>query len=183
MRSLSARERKAVAILLLLAVLAAAQTLIVGPFLAGFAERAERRIRLTEQFQANQRLIASIPRLRRAAERQQADLHSFTLASRNEATAATMLQDRLLKAVDVVGGELRSNEEASIGNGSAGARVSAQLDLAQLSKLLAIVQDTPPYLSIDALSINADQALISRKLEPMDVALEVSIPLRPAAPR
>lgn len=182
-RSLSPRERKGVALLLLVALVALLYAVMIGPFVSGFAQRAQEREQLLQRHQANQRLIAAIPRLRRAAERQRDALAVYGLVAADADSGSRLLVERLESAVESSGGELRLAEEASPGSERAGARVSAQLSLEQLVRLLALVQDQAPYLAIDSLSVNADQAYISRKLEPMDVSVEVSIPLARATPR
>lgn len=183
MRTLSPRERKAVALLMLVALVALVQVALVGPFVSGFAERADERERLAQRYSVNQRLIAAIPRLRRAAEAQQTAFSALGLPAAVADSGSRLLVERLERAVESSGGELRLAEEAPPGDGRAGARLAVRLTMEQMVRLLALVQDQPPYLAIDSFSVAADQAYISRKLEPMDVSLEVSISLARAPAR
>jgi hypothetical protein len=183
MRTLTPRERRAMALLLLVLLVVLAQALLVAPLVQGFADRAADRAALTRQYEVNQRLIASIPRLRRMAERQRGGDAAYALLVPGPAAGHALLEARLLAAVEAVGGELRSNEEAGTDAGRVAVRVGARLTLRQLTALIAVLQDRSPYLSIDALAINADQAVISQTLEPMDVSLEASVPLGRPAPR
>ena len=55
------------------------------------------------------------------------------------------------------------------------------MPLDRLVKLLTLLQNQPPYLVIESLSIGADDALVSQKAEPLDVKIEASIPFVMAA--
>lgn len=180
MRPISSRERRLIAVLLLLAALVLAHLLVVAPIVDGFQSRAERKEMLTRQFQANQRLADSIPRLRGWAEQQRAALRDFILPAPDPAAASAMLQERLQDGIEAVGGELRAIEEVTSESGLVRVRGSARVTLDQLTALLARLQTRPPYLNIESLSITADQALISGRLEPLDVTFETSVPTGPA---
>lgn len=183
MRPLAKRERQGIAILLLVVMIALVQLVVVAPIVGGFTQRAERRTALERQYLANQRLAAMVPQLRRQAEQQRTQLQFYALIAPSPAVASTVLLDRLQKTVERVGGELRSTEEVTSQDDVVRGRVSARMTLSQLSTLLARLQNEAPYLVVSALSVSADQAVISRKLEPLDVALEVSVPLVRAAAR
>jgi Type II secretion system (T2SS), protein M subtype b len=182
-RPLAKRERQGIAILLLVALIALVQLVVIGPIVDSFAQRAERRAALEQQYLANQRLVTMVPRLRRQAEQQRSQLQFYAMVAPDPAVASTALLERLQKTLETAGGELRSVEEVSGDDGVIRGRVSARMTLAQLAGLLARVHNEPPYLSVSALAVNADQAVISRKLEPLDVSLEVSVPLVHAAAR
>lgn len=177
MRTLSQRERKLVALFILFIVASLIWVVIVGPLISGFSERSARRDLLTQQYQANQRIIGSIPRLRRQAERQREDLRSFVITSPTQAAAGIILQERLQRTIENAGGEVRAVEEASGADGQARARGTARMTLEQLTTLLTRLQNEPPYLVVEALNVAADQAVISGRLETMEVGLEVSVPV------
>jgi general secretion pathway protein M len=177
MRTLVARERKLVALLILVALVAGFQLIVVGPIMSGFSDRAASKEALLLQYQVNQRQIGAIPRLRRQAEQQQRDAREFVLAAASPELASAALQDRLQKSVEAVGGELRGTEDVIGEDGLARARATAQLSLEQITGLLARLQNERPYATVEALTIAADQAVISGRLEPMDVSLEISIPI------
>ncbi|MFM9976614.1 MAG: type II secretion system protein GspM [Sphingomonadaceae bacterium] len=183
MRTLSARERRLIALLILAAVCAAIWLLIVSPIVSGFAERDTRRAALLQQYQMNQRIIGSIPRLRRQVERQRDDLRSFAVSAATPAAAALAVQERLQRVIEDAGGEARALEEVTTSPGEARVRVNAQMSLAQIATVLSRLQNEPPYGTIGSLNVTADQAVISGKLEPMEVSFEVSVPVILAAPR
>lgn len=184
MRVTSLRERRLVALLILVAVIAGFLLLVVGPIAGGFAERAERREALLRQYQLNQRLGGSVGRLSRQAARQREALRGLALMANSPAQAAAELDARLQAGIEAAGGELRSSEQISATeDGLARARATARIGLPQLVAVLARLQNQPPYATVERLSIAADQAVVSGQLEPLDVSLEVSIPSLRAAAR
>lgn len=177
MRPLSQRERKLLALFILCLVASLIWVVIVGPIISGFSERFADRSLLTQQFQANQRIIGSIPRLRRQAERQRNDLGSFVISAPSQAAASVILQERLQRIIENAGGEIRVIEDASGTDGQVRARGSARMTLEQLTTMLARLQNEPPFLVVEALIIAADQAVISGRLDTMEVSLEISVPV------
>jgi Type II secretion system (T2SS), protein M subtype b len=182
-RTLSARERRLIAVLILAAVLAAGWLLIVAPVVSGFSEREARRGALRQQYQTNQRIIGSIPRLRRQVERQRDSLGSFAVTAATPAAASLSQQERTQRIIENAGGEARTVEEVEATASDVRVRASALLSLDQVAIVLSRLQNEPPYATIEALDIAADQAVISGKLEPMEVSFEVSVPVILAAPR
>ena len=183
MRPISSRERKLVAIGLLVALIAAVQLGIVAPILDGFAARAARREELLLRYQHNERTIASIARLRRKAERQGAELGRFTLSAATAELAGELLKERLQRTIESAGGEFRSSDEVTAPTGWIRARADCELTLDQMTRLLRQLQNEPPYLVVESLTVSADKALLSGQPGPMDVRIEAAIPYRPAASR
>jgi general secretion pathway protein M len=183
MRTLSARERRLVAILLLIALLALVQLAVIGPIVSGFTSRAERREALLLTYQRNARIIANIPRLRRQAERQRATVGRVTLPAGAAEPGGEMLKERLQHAVEGVGGEFRGAEDVTAPAGWVRASVGTRLTASQLNKLLASLENSQPYLIINSLLVTADEALIAKGPSQLDVQLEATIPLRATATR
>ena len=181
MSGLTARERRLVAILILLAIVAGVCRLAIIPFVDGFSERRDARERLSLSFEHNQRLIESIPMLRRRAEAQQADRRRFALAAPSPAIAQDRLKERLGDRLAAAGGELSGMEDVSASPGWVGASIQGTLTLAQLVALLDELQNQQPYLVVTDMTIVADRALQSGKLDEMDVKIEVAIPFTRAA--
>lgn len=186
-RGLSPRQSQAAALLILLALLAFLAFLafvIVGPLIAGFQERAAQREQLALQYSANVRNVAAIPRLRRLAGTHEQLLGDFLLEAPDEAGAGEALRQRLQAAIIALGGEFRGAEDiAAPAPGQAAVRVTARLSESQLSQFLASAQNSKPYLTITALVIGADEALVTGQASALDVQLEASIPFRPSAKR
>jgi type II secretory pathway component PulM len=177
MRTISPRERKLIAMLILCVVAAAVWLLLIGPVISAFGERTARRTQLTQQYQANQRIIGSVPRLRRQAERQREQLRSFAISAPSQTVAAAALLDRVQRAIEEAGGEVRSVEEASDDSAQVRAQASARMTLAQMTDVITRLENEPPYLVFEALDVSADQAVISGRLDIMEVSFEVSVPV------
>lgn len=183
MNQLSPRERRLVAIGLALAALALVWLALLGPLLSGFAERASQRERLTAQYLQNERMIARIGALRRAAETQAQGAADFVASARDAEAASEMLKTRLADSLTRAGGELRASEGIEAQPGWVRASVSGVVSYPQLVVWLDRLSNDPPYLVVELLSVSADRAINTNRLDLMDVQLEASIPLAPAHTR
>jgi general secretion pathway protein M len=183
MRTLSGRERKLVAIAILLGAIALVWLGLVQPLISGFSDRAERRAELSREYVQNERLIGRIAALRRAAEAQRAKAADYAIAAENAGQAGELLKTRLADSFGRAGGELRATDAVEPAAGWVRAGVTGVMSYDQLITLLDHLSQDPPYLVLDALSVNADRAVNSNNLDLMDVHLEASIPFAPAKPR
>lgn len=179
MNSLSPREQRLIAILILLAIIATVWFALISPILAGFANRAEQRTALSQQFVSNDRLISGIARLRRQGEAQRIDYARFHTGGTTLAESSDLLSERLGNAVSAAGGDVRSVQDVSDRPGWARASIEARMTLAQSIALLDSLQNVPPLLVINALILSADRSLVSGKLDLMDIRIEVSSPIAP----
>ena len=175
-RSLSPRQAQAAALLILLGLLAFVAFVIVGPLVSGFQERAAQREQLALQYSANARNIAAIPRLRRMARAHEQLLGDFVLEAPDAASAGEVLRQRLQTAIIALGGDFRGGEDIpAAAAGQAAARITARLSASQLNQLLANAQNSRPYLTITALVIGADEALVTGQTSALDVQIEASV--------
>jgi hypothetical protein len=181
--ALSRRQAQVAAVLILLALLALIYAIIIGPLVSGFYERAAQRKQLALQYSANDRNIAGIPRLRRMAEAHEQLLGDFVLTAPDAATAGEALRQRLQTGIIGTGGEFRGGEDIPAAAGQAATRITARISSNQLNLLLAGVQNSKPFLTITALVIGADEALVTGQASTLDVQIEASIPYRPATKR
>lgn len=177
MKATSARERRLVALLILIAAVAALWLGVLHPLLAGFTERASQREDLRQRYAANERLIARIPRLRRSAEVIERNRTAYGLAAPNAAQGGELLRERLETALGAAGGELRASEVLEGEEGWARAAVSATVSNQQMLAWLTALTGQPPYLAVESLTISADRATTSNSLDLMEVRLEATIPL------
>ena len=74
-------------------------------------------------------------------------------------------------------------QEVSDRPGWARAWVEARMTLPQMIATLEKVQNQPPYLVVNSLTISADRALQSGKLDLMDIRIEASSPASAPKPR
>lgn len=183
MRPVSARERRLLALLILIGIVAAIHFLVVGPILANFQARADRSDRLALTYTHNVRTIATIPRLRRQAEAARAATASFVAAVPNVDAGREWLKERLQGAVEGAGGTFREGGDAEGRPGWARARAAARMTLPQLTAALARLQNQPPWLVVETVSLSAGNTIVPGQSPVMDVEIEASIPIRPAAAR
>ncbi|MGV3510859.1 MAG: type II secretion system protein GspM [Novosphingobium sp.] len=181
MRMMSQRERRLVAVGLLIAVISGVLNLLVLPLVTGFSERAAQRELLLEEYRQLDREIGYLPRLRRKAHAQEAAQRQFIMSAPSAERAGTALEDRLRAGIEAVGGEYRTIDHAAINKNLIVARATARMSLSALTQLLERLENEKPYLSVSPVTLNADAALATHKSEPLDVKLEVTIPFVPAA--
>jgi Type II secretion system (T2SS), protein M len=183
MTNLSPRERRLVAIVLLLAFIALLWLGIISPLIDGFSTRAEERIKLQTQFAHNERTISTIASLRRSIEQQRLNTVDYRTPGDTVIDATEALKERLGTLVTADGGELRAVQDLSDRPGWARVWAEARLTLPQLITALTKVQNQPPYLAVNGVTVSADRALQSGKLDQMDVRIEVSSPITPTKSR
>jgi type II secretory pathway component PulM len=181
--ALSARERKLVAVAVLLALIAIIYLGILQPLASGFGERSEERARLAEIYAGNDRLIGRIPSLVRAAQNQRANAGVYSLQALNADQAAEALKERMSLVVEKAGGELGGIEAIETRPGWVAAAIQARMTNAQLVQVLEHLRITQPYVALEALNISADRAVVSGQLDVMDVRIEASVPYTPANAR
>jgi hypothetical protein len=183
MNSLSQRERRLVAVLLLVALVAVAFYAAIFPITDGFSARTAARSKLFETYARDENAVLQIASARRAAEAQRRDAPRYRLTSGNAAEAADGLKERVASLITATRGDLRSVEDIAAPAGSIRVRADARLTTAQLAAAITSLQRGEPLLVIEALTVAADDAVQSGRASPMDVRLEVSGSYPAPAPR
>lgn len=183
MRPTSPRERRLVALLILVAFAALLWFAIVAPVAAGFSARTEQREELNLRYLHNQRTIASVPRLRRQAEEARQNIEAYVINAANAEAGREVLKERAQRIVERSGGEIRGMGDAEGEAGWARATIAARMTLPQLVSTLDQLQNTPPWLIVESLSVEATDALVTGQSSSMDVQIEIAIPFRAAAAR
>jgi len=180
MRALSARERRLVAVGLLIAVIAVIVLGVFVPIVGGFALRAEERSDLISTYTRNQRVLAGIPTWRAQAEQQKEDEGQFAIAAPTEALAAEQLKSRITQMTNNEGGTVKTISEiqGDVPEGWVKVRADLQLTMGQLYKSLSRLESEAPYVVVGYLSVAAEQAAQTGRLGPMEVRIEVSAPVR-----
>jgi hypothetical protein len=178
-RPLSARERRLVAVGLLVAVVAVVWFLIVGPFVGGFFARAAERRDLIASHQRNQRTMASIPVWRKAAEAQRVHAERFAIPAQNEQLAVQALKEHLAGLATDEGFQITAIQDLDADNPADEAKVRAdlQITLTQLQESLRRLETEGPYV-VEYLSVSADRALATGRSSRLLVRLEVGAPWR-----
>ena len=184
MRPLSTRERRLVAIGLLVATVAIIWFLILSPFIGGFLDRAEQRRELIATHQRNQTLMAQIPLWGRLAEAQRRTADRFAIPAQSEQLAVEALKERLAKLAADEGFQITAMQDLDSDTPTSEAKVRAdlQITLTQLHESIRRLETEGPYV-IEYLSVSADRALATGRSARLVVRLEVGAPWRGARGR
>jgi general secretion pathway protein M len=182
MKRLTRRERRIVAVGLLVTLLALVWLVGIAPVLAGFAKRQQTREKLRTEYQTEQRLLAAIPAWRLQAEQQRASAVRYAYAAPTDALASDLLKERIARVVNAQGGVLKAAQEIPADNqgGWVAVRADLQMTMNQLYETLTRLENEDPYVAIDTVSVVADEAFKTGHLAPMDVRVEVSAQFRPS---
>jgi type II secretory pathway component PulM len=185
MNALTARERRLLAIGLLVIALGLVWLGIVQPLVGGFIDRAAQRRQLGDVYLRNERLIAALPVWRAAAEAQRRDAARFAILAPGEAAAAEAMKARLQRLATDEGFAVKGVEDlqADAAPGDVRIRADATLTLTQLYETLRRLENEGAYVAIDYLSVSADAAASSGRSGPLDVRLELSADWRPGGSR
>ena len=176
MTGLNAREQRLIAVLILLLIIAAAWQLLIAPLVDGFTARSSRRAELIATIERNDRLIGSLPQLRRRIESQRPVRQRFASTAPSREVAADLLRQRLQGCFEGAGASLSALGDSSTAGGWVGASAEGAVTLDQLLRLLTDLQNQRPYLVVTSLTVVADRAFQSNKLDVMDVKIDVAIP-------
>ena len=175
MKPLTPRERRLLALGILVAVLVLPYLLIAAPLAQGFADRAAQKDALSDQLDRNQRLVASASFWRAQVRRQAGDQANYALIVPNAGAAGQMAIARVQAAVQAGGGKVRAVREQPGPAGEVRLRVELELGLTQLVSTLKLLEDQKPCIVMQGLSIAADQAAAGR-LSPMEVRIDLAVP-------
>lgn len=182
MNRLSARERRLVALGLLVALLSLLWLAVIGPLLAGFEARRLERETLAARFAGGERIIATMRVSRAQARAQRRTQAIYAIEAATPALAAEALRERVVGAVRAAGGVVGVAQETQAAPGWVRVRADLQLGIDELDRALRSIEGRPPYVVVEALSVVSDRALISARADTLDVRLEVAARHAPSPP-
>ncbi len=176
MRPLTARERRLVALGLLLALTAILWLAVLGPLIGGFFDRAQARRDLIAAYERNERVLRSLPRWRAVAEAQRRQSDRFAIAAPNEQQAVEALKERVLRQAAQDGYTVTAVQDlqASAAEGQVKVRADLLLSLGQLYATLRRLSTEGTYVIVEYISISADRAFATGHAAPLAVRLELS---------
>jgi type II secretory pathway component PulM len=179
MKPLEPRERKIVAVAILIAALVVVWYALVNPLVVGFIDRAQERAELQTAFQRNQRVLAGIATWRGEVEEQTATQSRYAIVAPTKVLAAENLKQRLNRLAAAGGGTVQAVAELPSENENwVRVRADMQLTMSQLYKGLNRLENEAPYVVVGYVSVVADRAVQTGHLATMDVRIEVSAPVR-----
>jgi general secretion pathway protein M len=177
MRTLSGRESRLIAVLLLLVTVALAYVVVIGPLVEGFESRNQRREQLHRQFRANEQRIATLSALQREALRQQDTMRSMFLVGADAEEAGETLRAQLEAAAQANGADIKATEALlSSDDGWVRAALEARMTHSQFAALLAQINRMTPPVVAETVIANAADALNDPKSDYLNVRLEISAP-------
>jgi type II secretory pathway component PulM len=159
MSGLSARERRLIAVLILIAAIALVWLALVSPLIAGFEARAVERERLALEQASNTRLVGTIKRLRQQAEAQRQDNARFHLIAPSPTAAAEALKEQLSSLIADAGGEVRALQDIEAAQGTVAVRVEARVSNARLVALLDQLRTAEPLLIVRSVLLSTPDAV------------------------
>jgi Type II secretion system (T2SS), protein M subtype b len=179
MRPLNARERKFVAVVILIAAIAGVWLIIVDPVVGGFLDRADERAELADRYARNERLISAVALWRAQAHAQDESAGQYAILAPTEALAVETLKTRI-KQFATGGGRVAAVQAIDDRARPGWVRVRADLELTlqQLYAGLKRLEGGVPYVVVDHLTVGADRAFQTGQASPLAVRIEVSAPFR-----
>lgn len=173
MNQWSPRERRLVAVGVLVALLLLAVFGVILPITSGFSDRADQREQLADDLQRGDRLLASRAFWLAAAARQRADRARYAIVAPTPSAATEIATERATAVIRSTGGEVRTvREQPSIPDTSR-LRVEARLSLTQLVAALRIFE-SGQLSPVIAVSIDAGQASGAGRLAPLEVRIDLA---------
>ena len=183
MRALQPRERKIVALGILVAMLFAVWYVLIDPLIVGFIDRAQERAELGTTYEHNARVLSGIANWRQEADEQSATQSQYGIVAPTKVLAAEALKQRMSKLAAAVGGSVQGVSELPADKENwVRVRADLQLTMSQLYKSLNRLENEAPYVVVGYVSVVADRAIQTGHLATMDVRLEVSAPVRTTQP-
>jgi len=173
MNQWSPRERRFVAVGILVALLLVAVFGVVLPITSGFSDRADQRERLADELQRGDRLLASRAFWLAAAARQRADRARYAIVAPTPGAATEIATERATAVIHSTGGEVRSIREQPSTPGLSRLRVEARLSLTQLLAALRIFE-SGQLTPVIVVSIDAGQASGAGRLAPLEVRIDLA---------
>jgi general secretion pathway protein M len=175
---LTPRERKLIALGILVAAIAALWLGLILPIAGGFAARAHERQDLLMSYRHGQRAMAGAAVWRAQAAVQRRDAGRWAILAPSSALASQALKQRLTGLIAAEGGQLKSVEDvqADVPQGQVRVRADLQLTMSQLTSSLKRLESEDNYVVIESVTVSADRAFQTGRAGPMEVRLELSAP-------
>lgn len=174
MKAMNARERKLLAVGILIAVVLLLFALVVAPIAGGFSTRADEQAQLALTYTQNERLIGATPVWRQRANAQRTDQASYAIVAASPDAALDAIRQRARKTFAGVGNVISSVQALESDAGWVRAQIDGQVGLTSLTQGLRRLQTETPYLVVESVSIAADEAANTGNIGLMNVRLEIA---------
>lgn len=162
MTALGLPLRRAAALSLLFAVIVAAYTICIDPFVSAYSGNTETAVQLQSALQKYRQMATRLPDMTQKLEglRTNQSSQQGYLAGANEAIAAATLQDRLKSLIAREGGKLQSTQampqvKVEGQPQRVGVRAHMVIQLSELQAVIYRLESMTPVLFVENLSIRA----------------------------
>ncbi len=176
MKTLSLRERRLIALAVLLLLLCFLLFGIITPIIDGFKSRSNARDEYYSQMARNDRSIGNLPIWRRQVNDQKNTATRYTILAPTRSAAVDMFRENMLQFFVKSGTVVRSTQEIPSSDSWLKLRIDSQMSLTQIVDCLKRLHMSQKIIVVDAITISADRAFTNGRLSLMDVRFEISAP-------
>ncbi len=176
MTDLTQRERRLIALAILIGLFAGLYLFLISPILTGFVERETERAALVSSYSRNERIIASMRHWRREAERQKQTMNRYALIATSRTEAIEMIREQIIHQFVKIGGEVRAFQEVEAPTGWVRARLDVKLDMPEIEQGLRNLQNQIPYAIVQSITVSGGSAAVATPSQNLDVKIEISAP-------
>lgn len=173
--TLARRERRLIALGLLVLALALVWLAIVGPILGGFEAREEEREQLLTSYARGERVIGAMRATRAALRAQHAGAADWALAAPSPALATDILRETVLNTARAAHATVTSVQEAQAAAGTVAVRADLTTTPDRLAPLLVALENTRPWPVVEQFNVVADRSLEAPTGAPIEVRVDLSV--------
>jgi hypothetical protein len=173
--TLARRERRLLALGLLVLALVLVWLAIVRPILGGFDAREEEREQLLTSYARGERVIGAMRATRAALRVQRAGTADWALDAPSPALATDILRETVLNAARASHATVASVQEAQAPAGTVAVRADLTTTPDKLGPLLVALQNIRPWPVVEQFNVVADRSLEAPTGAPVDVRVDLSV--------
>lgn len=173
--TLARRERRLLAVGLLVLALALVWLAIVRPILAGFEAREDEREQLLTTYARGERVIGAMRATRAALRAQRAGAADWALSAPSPALATDILRELVLNAARANRATVASVQEAQAQPGTVAVRADLTTTPDKLGPLLVALENIRPWPVVEQFNVVADRSLEVATGAAVDVRVDLSV--------
>ncbi len=175
MRALVPRERRLLALGLLVLVFGLVWFVVVRPIVDGFDTREEERQQLLLNYARGERVIGAMRATRAALRLQHASAADYAVQAPSAALATDLLRERVINAARAAHATVASVQETQAPAGTVAVRADLTLPSERIAPLIAAIENARPWPVIEQFGVVANSSVAVDTATPVDVRLDVSV--------
>jgi hypothetical protein len=173
---LTLRERRLVAIGILVALVVGTCLLLIAPVARSFAVRDSERQSLLAQYAKNASNINNMRHWRREADRQSQTKNRYSVQAASRQEAVEILREQIIRQFVKIGGEVRNCQEIEAPAGWLRVRLAARLDIFKIERGIRTFQNQMPFAVVQTATVTGDRFATANPSQTLDIKLEISAP-------